>query len=152
MSRIRSFYRDVKVVRLKAPEDALNAATVYPATTYVDVSNYKYVDVLVNHGALTGTITWSLMENTASTGGTLDVIDATYAKATVSTANADKCAMFHLDTEHLANNHNYIAIKQTGGGAADYADVLFLLHGAKTTPVTNATATFPTAMVKTLAG
>jgi len=152
MSRIRQFYQNVKVIRLKGPEIALSAAATYPATTYVDVSNYKYVDVMINMGALTGTITWSLLENTASTGGTLDVIDATYAKATVATGNANKCAMFHLDTEHLASGHHYIAIKQTGGGAADYGDVLFFLHGAKSVPVSNPTATFPTALIKTLAG
>lgn len=143
MSRIRSFYRGVKIIRLKDPEAAWNAATVYPGTTYIDVSQFKYVDVVINMGAMTGPVVFSMMENTASTGGTLDVIDATNAKITFATANKQKCALFHIDTEHLSNNHHYIAIKQTGGGAGDFGDVLFFLHSAKTEPVTNATATFP---------
>ena len=148
----RSFYRDVKIVRLKAPEDAWNGATVYPATTYIDEGDFKHVEVHINMGAMTGPVTFSLMENTASTGGTLDVVDATYAKLVFATANADKCAIMHVDTEHLADGHSFIALKQTGGGAADYGDALFLLHGAKTLPVTQPTSQYPTGYNLDLSG
>lgn len=151
MSRIRSFYRGIKIIRLKAPEDVHGAAT-FPSATFVDVSQFKYVDVVCNMGAVTASVTFSLFENHASTGGTLDAIDATYAKLTVGTANADKVALFHLDTEHLSDNHNWIAIKTAGGGGGTYGDILFFLHGAKTMSVSNPTATFPTAIVKELSG
>ena len=153
MARFRSFYRGVKIVRVKDPEDSFtNTTATYPGTTYIDVSNYKYFDVLIHAGALTNALSCSIYENTASTGGTLDAVDATYAKATLAAADDGQCLLFHVDTEHLASGHHYVAVKVNGAGAGDYGDVLFFLHGAKSMPVAQSATYIPTAHVKTLAG
>jgi len=149
------FYKNVKIVRGQTlPETALTKSTAnFPATTYIDVSGYEFVDVLVHLGTLANALTIMLKQNTASTGGTLDTINATSCKKVTTNTDDGQVVIFNLETQKLTANHHYLACQITGAGStADYADVLFMLHGARHLPVSQATATIPTDNALTFAG
>jgi len=149
-----SFYKNVKMVRGNAFNTHNDGTVYHPLTTAIDVTGYEYVDVIVHAGTLDSKLSCTLVKNTASkyTSGTVDVVNATYAKNTIATTDDNKMLTFHLQTDHLGN-HQYLGLRTKGGaGSNDYIDVLFFLHGARAKPVSQSTAAIPTAHAKTYAG
>lgn len=148
----RQFYSGVKIVPGKTPEVAVTATTANYPTAGVDVRAFKFVDVLVHVGALDSALTAQLMCNTASTGGTLDAVDATYAKNTIAANDDGQIFLFNLEVAKLPEDHGFLTCQLKGATGNDYADVMFFLHDGAPTPVTQVAATIPSSNVKTFAG
>lgn len=149
---MNQFYRNVKIVPGKTPEAAVTATTAnYPAAG-VDVSGYKNVDVLVHVGALDTALTATLMCNTAATGGTLDAVSTVYAKNSIGATDDGQIFLFNVEVDKLPTDHHFLTCRIKSATGNDYADVLFFLHGATLLPVSQATASIPSANVKTFAG
>jgi hypothetical protein len=130
--------KDKIVVGQTSPEDALGSSA-YPASgSFIDVSGYEWVNVVVHLGALTGTPVFKLKQ-AESASGTPDTIDATNCVHTVAASDDDEILLFHLETAKLAVDHHFLTLSVTTGVGTDYADILFYLGGARHEPVTQDT-------------
>jgi hypothetical protein len=139
MGRIMNFYNDVKIVKGRAsgPEDAVTNNLECPASgSYVDVSGYEWVNIVVELGALADAVVITPKCSDAE-DGTADDIDATnFAHTCSATADDDQLVVFTLETAKLPEDHHFVTVKFTGISGTDYATVLYYLGGARHPPVT----------------
>jgi hypothetical protein len=126
-------------------ETALTAGN-YPASgSYIDVSAYERVHVLIHLGSIDASdVPVFELKQADSTTGTLDTIDATYAKHTCAANDDGEFISFTLEVDKLAVDHHFISCVVSGVTNATYADIIFLGE-ALSLPVTQATATLPAA-------
>jgi len=135
------------------PDTALVNSTAYPASgSYIDVSGYEEVNVIVKLGTLADTVAFTLKQTDATNGSTLDTISSTLAKHTVATSDDGELVTFYVETAKLATNHHFLTCYVTGVSGSDYADILFVLGGTRHMPVTQATALLPSASQHIFAG
>jgi hypothetical protein len=142
-----------KIVRGQTlPETAL-ADGNYPASgSYIDVSGYKTVDILIHLGTLANTVSFTVKESD-SASGTLDSINATNCVHTVATDDDGQFVAFHIEVDKLSTDHHFLSVVvASAGSTTDYADIVFLLNGASPKPVSQATAQLPTASEHVHAG
>ena len=122
------------VVGQTSPEDALSSAA-YPASgSYIDVSGFEWVNVVVHLGAVTGTPVFKLKQSD-SVSGSLDTIDTANCVHTVAASDDDEILLFHLETAKLAADHHFLSLSITTGIGTDYGDILYFLGGARHEPV-----------------
>jgi len=139
------FSKDVKLVAGQtSPEDSLSTAE-YPASgSFIDVTGYEWVNVVVHLGAIdSGDTPVFKLQQSDSVSGTMDTIDTVNCKKTCAHTDDDQALMFHLETSQLADDHHFITM-DVSGVATSYADILFFLGGARHKPVTQATTLVPT--------
>jgi len=136
-----------------SPEDAL-AAGNYPASgSYVDVSGFAEVNIIVHLGAIDASdVPVFEVKETDAVDGTLDVIDATYAKHTCEADDDDEMITFHIETAKLSEDHHFLAVVVSGVTNGSYGDILYILGPAGSQPVTQTTALLPTASQHSFAG
>ncbi len=121
-----------------SPEDVITD-TAYPASgSYIDVSGFEWVNVVIHFGAMTGTPKY-VLKQADSVSGTLDDIDTVNGVHTAAASDNDEIVLFHLETAKLSADHHFIAIDVETGSGTDYADILFYLGGARHEPVTQNT-------------
>ena len=139
-----AFSKDYKLVAGQAsPEDSLSTAE-YPASgSFVDVSGYDTVDIVVHLGEIHGSDTPIFkIQQSDSVSGTMDTIDTTNCKKTCAGTDDDQALMFHLEVAQLATDHHFITVDVSGVSNGSYGDILYFLHG-KSLPVTQDTTLVP---------
>jgi hypothetical protein len=127
-----------------SPEDAL-AAGNYPASgSYVDVSNYEWVNVVIHQGAIhaSDTPTFEVKQADAN-DGTLDTLDATNCKKVSAAADDDQVIIFAINLEALADDHHFLSTAVSGVTNGSYGDILYFGCGPRKAPVTQTTALLP---------
>lgn len=129
-----------------SPEDALSAGN-YPASgSYIDVSGYEGVNVVVHMGAIDAGDTPGLEVKVAEAAdGTLDVIDATDCVHEVAADDDDEVITFYIATEALAEDHHFLSLVVADVTNGSYADIMYYLVNPRHLPVTQTTALLPTA-------
>ena len=134
-----------------SPEDALGDND-YP-TTYIDVSAYEWVNVIIHMGAIHDSDTPKFdVKECDGTTGTLDVIDATNCSHTCAADDDDEMVTFYLETANLSDDHHFISTVCTLSTNGSYASIVYVLGGARHKPVTQTTALLPTASQHIFAG
>ena len=139
------FSKDMKLVAGQtSPEDSLSTAE-YPASgSFIDTRGYEWVNVIVHLGAIdSGDTPIFKLQQSDSVSGTMDTIDTTNCTKTCAHTDDDQALMFYLETATLADDHYYITM-DVSGVATSYADILFVLGGARHKPVTQSTTLVPT--------
>ena len=139
------FSKDVKLMAGQtSPEDALSTAE-YPASgSFIDVTGYEWVNVVVHLGAIdSGDTPVFELQQSDSVSGTMDTIDTVYCKKTCAHTDDDQALMFYLETSQLDTDHHFITM-DVSGVATTYGDILFFLGGARDRPVTQSTTMVPT--------
>lgn len=148
------FSKDNKVVAGQtSPEDALGNND-YPASgSYIDVSGYEWVNIIVHLGAVHGSDTPKFeVKQAEAVDGTLDTIDATNAACTCAADDDDECVSFYIETANLAADHHFLSVVCTLATNGSYADIMYYLGGARHLPVTQTTALLPSASQLIFAG
>lgn len=122
-----------------SPEDLL-AAGNYPASgSYIDVTGYTHAACLIHCGAIHNSDAPSFeLKQADAADGTLDTINATYAKVTLAGTDDDEFVLIQLDLAVLAADHHFLSCV-VGGTVTNgsYADIVWLLFGGKKQPVTH---------------
>ena len=139
------FSKDMKLVAGQtSPEDSLSTAE-YPASgSFIDVTGFEWVNVIVHLGAIdSGDTPVFKLQQSDSVSVTMDTIDTVNSKKTCAHTDDDQALMFYLETSQLAADHHFITM-DVSGVATSYADIIFLLGGARDRPVTQATTLVPT--------
>jgi len=126
-----------------SPEDILTTASYPVSGSYVDVTGYEWVEVLIHLGAIDSgdTPTFEIKQADSLTG-TLDTLDATYCKKVCAHTDDDQIISMFITTESLAKDHHFLSCVVTAA-TGSYADILYLLGGARHVPVTQTTALCP---------
>ena len=136
-----------------SPEDAL-AAGNYPASgSYVDVSGYEGVNIVIHLGAIDAadTPTFEVKQSDAA-DGTLDAIDTTNAKHVCAADDDDECISFYISTQALDEDHHYLSVVVSDVANGSYADIMYYLSDARHLPVSQDTALLPSASQKICTG
>lgn len=118
-------------------ETALQAAN-YPASgSYIDVSGFEDVNVVIHLGTIhsSDTPTFELKCSDAA-DGTLDVIDATYCAHEIANDDDGEFVQFHIKTSALAEDHHFLSCVVSDVANGSYGDIVFYLCGARSLPVT----------------
>jgi hypothetical protein len=136
-----------------SPEDALGDND-YPASgSYIDVTGYEWVNIIVHLGFVHASDTPVFeVKQAEAVNGTLDVIDATNAKHTCAADDDDEMVSFYIETANLATDHHFLSVVCTLSTTGSYADIVYFLGGARRQPVTQTTALLPTASQHIFAG
>jgi hypothetical protein len=125
----------------------LATATNIPASgAFVDVSGYERVHILVHLGTVHASDEPTLEPKCAEAiNGTLDRIDASLV-ATVAANDDNEWLCWTIETRKLPTDHHFLGIL-VGGTVSNgsYADVIYLLEGASSLPVTQTAAILPSA-------
>lgn len=126
-----------------SPEDILTTANYPVSGSYIDVTGYEWVEVIIHLGAIDSgdTPTFEIKQAEAA-DGTLDTLDATYCKKVCAHTDDDQVISMFIATENLALDHHFLSCVVTLA-TASYADILFLLGGPRHMPVTQTTALCP---------
>ena len=127
------------------PETVL-AAGNYPASgSYIDVSAVERFHVLVHLGTIHASdVPIFEVKEADAVDGTLDVIDATYAKHTCEADDDGEWIAFTIETDKLAADHHFVSCVVSGVTNGSYAEIFYLLP-EQSLPVTQTTAVLPTA-------
>jgi len=140
-----NFVKNVKVMAGQAsPEDALSAAD-YPASgSYVDVSGYQYVNIVVHLGAVHASDTpiFEVKEADAA-DGTADSIDTTNCKKTCLGTDDDQVIVFFINVDALSEDHHWLTVTVSGVTNGSYGEILYFLCGPKKAPVTQDSTLLP---------
>ena len=139
------FSKDMKLVAGQtSPEDVL-AVAEYPASgSFIDVTGFEWVNVVVHLGAIdSGDTPVFKLQQSDSISGTMDTIDTVNCKKTCAHTDDDQALMFYLETSQLDADHHFITM-DVSGVATTYGDIIFLLGGARDRPVTQGTTLVPT--------
>jgi hypothetical protein len=140
-----NFGRNVKFAAGQAsPEDALSAAN-YPASgSFVDVSNFQWVNIVIHLGAVhnSDTPTFEVKQADAA-NGTADTLDTTYCKKECLGTDDDQVINFCINTDVLETDHHFLTVAVSGVTNGSYGDILFFLCEPKKRPVTQTTALAP---------
>lgn len=135
------FYDNFKILYSSNIGTAMSGVAAYPASgSYLDVSAYERVHILLHWGVLHGsdTPTFTLKE-TDSTSGTLDTIDSTLAFTPNVTTGDNTWNMITLEVKKLSTDHHFIALATSGTLTnGSYVDVIILGEGLDV-PVTQST-------------
>lgn len=126
-------------------ETALTAGN-YPASgSYIDVSAYERVHVLIHLGTIdpSDTPVFEIKEADAN-DGTLDTISATYCKHTCAADDDGEFISFTLEVDKLSTDHHFIGVTVSSVTSGSYASIVFLGE-ARSLPVTQASGTLPSA-------
>lgn len=147
------FSEDVKIVRGNTNAETALSDGAYPASgSYVDVSGYEAVDIVIHLGTLANTVSFTVKQADAN-DGSLDTISTANCVHTVAANDDGEFVTFHIETQTLAADHHFLAVSVgSAGTTADYADINFFLHGARHLPVTQASAQLPSASQNIHAG
>jgi hypothetical protein len=126
-------------------ETALTAGN-YPASgSYIDVSPYERFHVLIHLGTIDASdVPVFEIKQADAVDGTLDVIDATYAKHTCAADDDGEFICFTIEVDKLATDHHFVSAVVSGVTNGSYADILFFGE-ALSLPVTQATGVLPAA-------
>ncbi len=127
-----------------SPEDAL-AAGNYPASgSYVDVSGFEWVNVIVHLGAIhaSDTPTFEVKQADAA-NGTADTISATYCKKICAATDDDQAIVFAIKVESLETDHHFLTTTVSGVTNGSYGDILYELCGPRKAPITQDATLLP---------
>ena len=140
-----NFVKNVKIMAGQtSPEDALSAGS-YPASgSFVDVSGYEWVNVVVHMGAIHASDTPGLeIKCSDSASGTEDVIDATNCVKEVGASDDDQVVLFTIKVEALPTDHHFLSCVVADVTNGSYGDILFFLCGPRKAPITQDTTLLP---------
>lgn len=139
------FANNVKVMAGQtSPEDAL-AAGSYPASgSFVDVSGFGHVSVVVHLGAVhaSDAPVFEIKQADAA-DGTEDTLDATNCKKTFLHSDDDQALIIDINTDVLATDHHFLSCVVSGVTNGSYGDILYLLSDPRKAPVTQSTTLIP---------
>ena len=149
-----AFSKDYLVVKGNTLAETALGNNNYPASgSYIDVSGYEWVNVIIHLGTIHASDTPKFdVYQTDSTTGTLDVIDATYCSHTCAADDDGEVISFYIETANLADDHHFISTTCTLATNGSFADIVYYLGGARHQPVTQTTAVLPTASQHIFAG
>ncbi len=135
-----------------SPEDVLLAAD-YPASgSYIDVTGYPWVNVIVHLGAIHGSdLPVFTLKCSDATNGTADDIDATYAAHTCAADDDDEFVTLAVEVAKLPTDHHFVTCTVSAVTNGSYGDIVFFLGPALTQPVTQSSS-LPSASQHELAG
>jgi len=140
-----NFVKNVKVMAGQAsPEDALSAGN-YPASgSYVDVSGYQYVNIVIHLGAVDGsdTPTFEVKEADAA-NGTLDELDTTNCKKACLGTDDDQVIVLFINVDALSEDHHFLSVVVSGVTNGSYGDIMYYLCGPKKAPVSQDSTLLP---------
>jgi hypothetical protein len=118
-------------------ETQLTAGDLPASGSYIDVSGYEYVHVVVHLGTVhnSDSPTFELKVAEAA-NGTLDRIDST-AVITPAVSDDGEFLFWTVKVDTLPVDHHFVSVT-VGGTLANgsFADVIYLLDGARHKPVT----------------
>lgn len=138
-----AFQKNYKFVAGQTSPEDLLTTTNYPAT-YIDVSGYEWVEVIIHLGNLDDgdTPVFEVFQSDTASGS-LDTLDETNCKKTcVGTTDDDQMITMYIETATLLEDHHFITTA-CSGGTASYADIIYLLGGARHMPITQDTTMMP---------
>lgn len=143
-----------KFARGNALTETVLSAGDYPASgSYIDVSGYPWVNVIIALGTIHASDLPSFtIKCSDATNGTADILDATYAAHTCAANDDGELVTFAIETAKLPVDHHFLTCAVAGVTNGSYADILFLLGPGLSQPVTQTTAVLPTASKYELAG
>ena len=142
-----AFSKDYKFVAGQtSPEDALSTGA-YPASgSYIDVSGYEWVNVVIHLGAIHASDTPKFtMKQTDSASGTLDTISTADCVHTCAADDDDEVVTFYIQTATLKDDHHFLSCSVGSVSNGSYGDIMYFLGGARHQPVTQTTALLPAA-------
>ena len=151
---MRAFSKNVKIVRGNTLAETALSDGAYPASgSYVDVSGYEMVDIVIHTGTLASAVSFTVKQTDGTAGSTLDTISTANCVHTVAANDDGEFITFNIETQLLAADHHFLAVSvASAGSTADYADITFFLSNPRHLPVTQATAQLPTASQHIQAG
>ena len=133
-------------------ETALSNNTAYPDSgSYIDVGGYEGVHVLIHLGTIADAVVFTLKQ-TDSVSGTLDTIDTTNCKKTITATDDGQMIYFYLDPEQLSEDHHFITCYVSGISGTNYADINYLLGPARHSPVSQSSSVMPSDNILKKAG
>jgi hypothetical protein len=140
------FANAFKVVKGQNGDTFLLGNTDYPASgSYIDISKTERFHVVAHMGNIHASdVPVIEIKQTTAAGGTLTTISTTYAKRTLSTANADQFVVFTIESRKLTEDNFYVAANISGVTNGTLGDIFFLLPET-TVPVTQTTTVLPAA-------
>lgn len=147
-------HKDYKFVAGQtSPEDALSAGNYPASSSYVDVSGYEKVDIIIRMGAVHNSDTPSFtVKQAPATDGTTATISTANCVHTAAGTDDDEMVTFHIETAKLTADSHFLTVKVASVANGSYGDILYLLGGARHKTVTQTTALLPTASTYTHAG
>ena len=147
MSRLGEIFANkYKIVKGSAlVETALSAANYPLSGSYPDVSGCERFHVLIDLGTIHASdIPIFEIKQTDSATGTLDTLDATYAKHTCAADDDGEMVMMTIEVDKLATDHHFVSCVVSGVTNGSYGTIYFLLP-LMSLPVTQTTAVCPAA-------
>jgi len=120
-----------------SPEDALSAANYPLSGSYIDVTGYQWVNVLVHLGAIDASdVPTFEIKCSDATNGTTDSIDTTYCKATCAADDDDELITFAIEVAKLPADHHFLTCAVAAVTNGTYGDIMFILGPGRHQPVT----------------
>ena len=149
----RAISNTKKLVVGKSLTEGCLEVTQYPASgSYIDVSGYRTVDIIIHLGTVAADVAFEVKQTDAA-DGELVTISETYCLHTIDNTTDDgQLITFHLETDQLTEDSHFITVDVSAATTGDFADILFLLGGARHLPVTQTTALLPAASQYIFAG
>lgn len=136
-----------------SPEDALVAGDYPASNSYVDVTGYQWVNVVIHLGAINASDLPSFeIKEAEATNGTADSIDTTYCKHTCAADDDDEMITFAIETAKLSEDHHFLTCTVAGVTNGSHADIMYILGPARHQPVTQDTDVLPAASQHEFAG
>lgn len=137
-----AFQKNYKFVEGQTSPEDLFTTSNYPAT-YIDVSGYESVEVIIHMGAIdSGDTPTFEVKQSDSASGTLDTLDATNCKKVFAHTDDDQMLSMYIETATLAEDHHFLSTVCTLA-TASYGDIIYLLGGARHMPITQDTTLMP---------
>lgn len=143
-----------KVVKGNALAETALSAADYPASgSYIDVSGFEWVNVMIHLGTIHSSDTPNFeLKAAEAANGTLDQISATYCAHHCANDDDGEFVHFALEVATLPVDHHFVSVVVTDVANGSYGDIVFYLCGARTLPVTQTSTVLPTASTHEWAG
>lgn len=135
------FDKDVYILGLNMPDDALVAGNYPASTAYIDVSGFERFAFLAFFGALDTETTLQVRQDTSATQ-TANIKDVTGALITVAATGDDRWYLIEVQQNQLDSNNDFRYVTLAVGGAAganDTACIFFFGVPTGRHPVTQPT-------------
>jgi len=143
-----------KIVKGNALCETAFSNANYPLSgSYIDVSGYEDVNVVIHLGTINASDTPTFDIKCAdSLTGTLDVLDATNCSHEIANDDDGEFVQFHIKTSELPEDHHFLSCVVSDAASTSYGDIVFYLCGARSLPVTQSSTAGSTVAIHDLAG
>lgn len=144
-------FHDQLVVKLNAKPDTALTSAEFPASgSYIDVSAFESFTVVARLGTIADALVFKPQVASAIDGTAVDI--SSDLNHTLATDDDGEFVMWHIETRKLPTDYHFFTLDISGVSGSNYADLFLLGNEYPVKPVTQATATLPTASQYVYAG